>query len=413
MSKSKPEPLDGWLLYITNHFTHPVHEARGASPRHHLARKLGEFGQKMIVFCPLGRRVGNPLTDFLVNLFPKRTVNGNVVYLFPPVLVSPASGTTPITLLMATAFITVYLSVSRMKVVAQYCTTVLVGCCGAFLKSAKGIPLVANYGDPDFAREKGLAKIAFSFCETFVLTRNRSYAVIYVDEVIGRYLQSRFAAKKLVFLPNGGYEAGHVPEPESSDEVQTLRRSLGLVGRSVVIYAGHVSKNYRLDILVPSSKQVLAERPDAAFLIIGEGQYLPELVRQANEAGVGNDFRFVGTIPYESMDPYLAMSKIGLQLLNDMCMGTKVLMYMANGVAVISAGAWYDLYRDFLRNGENAMLIPPDEAKLRDAILGLLKDPATKAALAEEGKKTVEPFTWDRHATDTLSLLREASHKTG
>lgn len=362
----------------------------------------------MIVFCPLGRRVGSPLKDFAVNLVPKREVKGHTVYLFPPVLVSPASATTPITLVMATLFLAVYLSISRVRVVAQYCTTVLTGCSGAFLNATKGIPLVANYGDPDFAREKGLAKLAFRFCENFVLTKNRAYAVVYVDEVIGRYLQRRFGLKRLLFLPNGGYEEGHLPEARDAEDVLELRRSLGLEGKAVAIYAGHLSGNYRLDILVPASKVVLAERPDAAFLIVGEGRYLPDLIRQATIAGVGKDFRFVGPVPYQRIDAYLALSDIGLQLLNDMCMGTKVLMYMANGVAVVSAGAWFHQYGKFLEDGDNAILVPPESGRLASAILELLQDPKKRQGLAESAMASVHPYTWSEHADQTLALLREA-----
>ena len=155
MNRNAKGPLEGWLLYITNHFTHPLVEAQGASPRHHLARKLSEKGQKMIVFCPLGRHLGSPVRDFVSNIIPRRTVQGNTVYLFPPVIVSPASATTVMTLVMATLFILTYLTLTRMRVVAQYSTTMLVGSVGAVIRMLMRTPLVTNYGDPDFA-SKGI-----------------------------------------------------------------------------------------------------------------------------------------------------------------------------------------------------------------------------------------------------------------
>lgn len=219
------------MLYITNHFTHPVKEAQGASPRYHLARKLSERGQKLLVYCPIGRHVGNPLQDFVANLFPKRSKVGNSVYLFPPVIVSPASATTVLTLIMGTVFILVYLSLTRTKIAAQYSTTILVGSVGAILRRAKGIPFVTNYGDPDFARERGLSLKAFGFCENLVLARGSAYAVVYVDEVIGDYVKNRFGVKKAVFLPNGGYEKGFSPPRPEDPEVVSIRKSFAGKGR--------------------------------------------------------------------------------------------------------------------------------------------------------------------------------------
>src|SRR2546427_1282773 len=210
------KPLDGLVLYITNHFTHPVFEAQLASPRYHLARKLVERGQKLIVFCPLGLHAGNPLSDFLSNLRPRRIGQGKITYLFPPTIVTPASATTVVTLILATLFILLYLALTRVKVVSQYSTTILVGAVGAVIHRVKKIPMVANYGDPDFAREKGLSRRAFKFCEDLVMSRRHTYSMIYVDEVIGRYIRSNFPVRRTIFLPNGGYEKGFVPPSRDS-----------------------------------------------------------------------------------------------------------------------------------------------------------------------------------------------------
>ena len=93
-----------------------------------------------------------------------------MVYLFSPVIVSPASATTPLTLIMGTTFILVNLSVTRIKVAAQYSTTILVGTVGAILKMTMKIPLVTNYEDPDFARERCLALRGLGFCEDLVIS---------------------------------------------------------------------------------------------------------------------------------------------------------------------------------------------------------------------------------------------------
>jgi glycosyltransferase involved in cell wall biosynthesis len=408
MDNDEQKPLSDWLLFVTNHFTHPVIEAQGASPRFHLARALSERGQKLLVYCPLGTHIGNPLQDFLANLRPRRYSKGNTTYLFPPLLVTPTSvGTVP-TLVLGTLFILLFLSVTRMKVSAQYCTTILVGSVGAVVRSALKVPLVVNYGDPDFAREHGLARQAFGFCETLVMSRNKTYALVYVDEILGRYVRERFHVKRTVFLPNGGYEEGSVPFRKESPEAVALRERLSIQDRRVVIYAGQVSATYRLDLLVQVAREISSREPRLVFLIIGNGPALPSLVSDVQRQGLEAHFRFVGAVGYHKLGPYLASSEIGLQLLSDMCMGTKVLMYMSQKLPVISTGSWYDQYHEFLQNGTNAILIPPNVDRLAEVMDRLLRDRALAEKIGEAGWTSVAPYSWQRHANETLALLHES-----
>ncbi|HUK74603.1 MAG TPA: glycosyltransferase family 4 protein [Nitrososphaerales archaeon] len=412
MGEDKAEPLEGWVLYVTNHFTHLVVEAQAASPRYHLARKLSERGQRLLVYCPIGTHEGNPLRDFVANLRPRKISQGTTTYLFPPLLVTPSSvGTIP-TLVFGTLFILLYLWATRLKVSAQYCTTTLVGTVSTVVRKVLGIPLVANYGDPDFARETGLARRAFGFCENLVLGRGNAYAVVYVDENIGKYVRERFGVSRTVFLPNGGYEAGFVPPAKGSEEVRRLVRALDLAGKRPVVYVGQISHTYRLDLLLSVAEETSGHE-EIVFVLAGTGAALPSLRAEVAKRRLEERFRFVGAVRYDKVPAYLAAAEVGLQLLPDMCMGTKVLMYMSNRLPVVSVGGWYDRYGEFLRDGENAILLPPKSGDLSRELVALLSDPSRLRRLGEAGWESAKPFTWDRHADVTLSLLREAGQSAG
>ncbi len=409
MVEAKASPFDDWVLYITNHFTHLLVEAQLASPRFHLARKLSEKGQKLLVYCPIGRHVGSPITDFVTNLRPKKVVERNTVYLFPPVIVSPSSVTTPLTLVMGTLFILAYLTLTRLRVAAQYSTTILVASVGAVVRRRKGIPFVANYGDPDFAREFGLARKAFKFCEDLVMTRGSVYAMVYVDEVVGDYIRDNFPVERTLFLPNGGYEAGFTPPAADSPAVTALKKRLELEGRSVILYAGQITAVYRLDILISAAPFILSRIPNARFLVIGSGPTRASLQESIRESHLQDFFIFTGLVPYNELGPYLVLSDVCVQLLNDWCMGTKVVMYMVHRKAVVSSGGWYDRYGAFLRNGENAFLIPPSARAFGETVVSTLESPGELARVGQAAWESVKPYTWDRHADETLRLLREAA----
>ena len=403
------QPFKDWVLFVTNHFTHLVVEAQTASPRHHLARKLAEKGQRLLVYCPLGTHKGNPLQDFVANLKPRRYSRGNTTYLFPPLLVTPTSVGTVSTLVFGTIFILLYLTVTRLKVSAQYCTTTLVGSVSAVIRMRLKIPLVANYGDPDFAREFGLARTGFRFCENLVMTRHNAHSMVYVDEVVGKYIGNNFPVDDAFFLPNGGYETGFQPPSADSPEVVALKRKLGLEGKSVVLYAGQLTAVYRLDILVESAPYVISKVPNVRFLIIGNGPTKSTLQESVKNSRLEDYFIFTGSVQYTSLSPYLMLSDLCVQLLNDWCMGTKVVMYMVHRKAIISSGSWFDQYGEFLKNGDNAILIPPDAETFGKEAVRILQDPGMRSRLGESAWRTISPYTWDKHADETIRLLKAST----
>jgi glycosyltransferase involved in cell wall biosynthesis len=129
-------------------------------------------------------------------------------------------------------------------------------------------------------------------------------------------------------------------------------------------------------------------------------------VRQAH---LEDRFVFTGPVRYDAISPYLVLSDVCVQLLNDWCMGTKVVMYMVHGRAVICGGGWFEQYGKFLKNGENSILIPSTVKAFSEEAVSLLKDRVRRARLGESARRTVNPYTWDRHADETLRLLRAST----
>lgn len=362
----------------------------------------------MIVYCPVGRHVGSPARDFFVNLSPKKQVRKNTTYLFPPMLWFPGGIGTALALITGSIFALAYLFLTRTKLTAQYSTTMLVSVVGAVVKSVTGAPLVANYGDPDFAREKGLARTAFRFCEDYVMSRQNAYCVVCVDEIVQKYVLEHFPLRRTLFLPNGGYQAGFSPTDPHSEVVDELRRRLNLTSKKVVLYAGQIEPTYMLNLLAAAAPLTIPAVPDARFVIIGEGASLPELRRVVSSMKLEAYFLFLGPVPYSKLGPYLALSDVCVQLARDWCMGTKVVMYMVHRRPVLAAGSWYKKYGKFLRSRDNCILVPPDRGEVAAALVKLLGDEELRTSLAESAWDTVRPYTWDLHADETLRALHEA-----
>jgi glycosyltransferase involved in cell wall biosynthesis len=358
-------------------------------------RKMIEQGESLLVYSPLGVHMGTPKQDLLYNILPRRKVEGKTTFLSPPVLYTQKGKvSTPLVLFFSTFFILLYLTATRTKISAQYCTTILAGVVSAAVWSVKKIPLVANYGDPDYAREAGLSLKLFLLLEQ-VVSRNCKYMVC-GDEVMEKYVQSKYRLDT-VFLPGGGYEPRGVSDASSASTER------------VVLYSGQVTSLYRTDLLLESIPKVLAKVPDAKFMIVGDGSSLPAFRRRIVSLGLTGSVTMTGSVPYARLGSVVDSSRVCLQLTNDICMGTKVILYMVHKRAVISAGGWYDKYGIFLRSNENSILIPPDADILADKIIDLLQNSELTNRLGAEAWRTVEPYSWARHASETIALLRSAN----
>ena len=237
------------------------------------------------------------------------------------------------------------------------------------------------------------------------MTRRNAFAMVYVDEVVGEYIKGNFPVERTLFLPNGGYEAGFVPPMPDSSGVVSLRKKLGLEGKSVILYAGQLTAVYRLDILVSAAPSIISRVPTAKFVIIGSGPTSRTLKLAVKEAHLEDYFDFTGAVPYDELSPFLVLSDLCVQLLDDWCMGTKVVMYMVHRRPVISSGGWFHRYGRFLRNGENSILIPPSVEAFGEEAVKALQDPLRRAKIGESAWTTVRRYTWDEHAEETLKLL--------
>jgi teichuronic acid biosynthesis glycosyltransferase TuaC len=394
------------LLYLTNSYTHPVVESQTASPRYILAKKLAER-RRVLMSSPIGRHVGSPLDDFIANLRPAFRIEGNLEILFPPVLKAPGAIGTLISLFTSAFFLLFFVKLKRLRISGIYATTVMIGLTAVILNRWVRAPFVTNYGDPDFAREKGIASLGMRLFEEAVIGKKAANAIIYIDPVIRKHVQSRFPNNKFVFLPPGAFDVKMTDYSKKSPEVDWVRSRYGITGSPVIIYAGHIAPPpYRVDLLVKAAPEILKEFPNAMFILIGEGSALPAIITMVRERHLESHFLLLGAIPYNELGKFLASADVAVQLLDDMCQGAKILTYMARGKPIVSAGGWYDRYTEFLLNGTNCLLVPPSTEELARSILMILSDKQLAEKLGYNAYETVKQFTWEKHVELTLEYMK-------
>jgi glycosyltransferase involved in cell wall biosynthesis len=79
----------------------------------------------------------------------------------------------------------------------------------------------------------------------------------------------------------------------------------------------------------------------------------------------------------------------------------------ASGLAVVTTSCCGML--DFIRDGENGLLVQPGDATaLAGALDRLFRDDALTARLAVAGRETAREFTWERSASQMLAAYQAA-----
>jgi glycosyltransferase involved in cell wall biosynthesis len=182
-------------------------------------------------------------------------------------------------------------------------------------------------------------------------------------------------------------------------------------GSGVVAYAGHLYAWKGVDVLL----EAIARLPRARGLIVGGHSAEPDLARTksvAERLGIGGRVTFTGLVEPARVAPLLTQADVLVLPNPASAISTrytsplKLFEYMAAGRPIVSS----DLpsIREILRDGVNALLVPPgDPSALASAIDRLLTDPELALRLARAALDDVPNYSWDRRAERLEALFTE------
>lgn len=208
---------------------------------------------------------------------------------------------------------------------------------------------------------------------------------------------------KLACIHNG-YSPQRFRTPVPLSEA---KRRLGLDPVTpTVVYTGRINHKKGLDVVLAAA----ARLPRVRFLLVGSYGEGP-IEREA--ASIPN----VIIVPWQVEDgiaDYLQAADIllippslkPLSQFGSTVLPLKLFLYLASGRPII-AGRTRDV-QELLRDGENALLCPPDEPKALVArIQTLLDDPALACRLAGTALTESQRYTWDARAQRLSEVITE------
>jgi glycosyltransferase involved in cell wall biosynthesis len=192
---------------------------------------------------------------------------------------------------------------------------------------------------------------------------------------------------KVVYL---GVPLDEFSRGRSAAEIADARAELGAGPGDLVIGTVtrlHDSKGN--SFLVDAARVVLDQRPNARFVLVGEGPLRSELEAQAARLGLGDRFLFAGF----ARDVARVVSAFDLSVFPSLWEGTPLTVFeaLAMGRAIVATDA--DGLRDVLTHDRDARIVPRrDSRALAEAIVGLMDDPAERARLGAAARITANQY---------------------
>jgi PEP-CTERM/exosortase A-associated glycosyltransferase len=243
--------------------------------------------------------------------------------------------------------------------------------------------------------------------ESFVLRRADAVTVICEGlraEVVARGV----SADRVTVIPNAvDPEAFAHARPDKA----AIRRELGVDGAYVLGFLGSFFAWEGLALLIEAMPAILARRPDARLLLVGDGVHEPALRDAARRLGLGTQVIFARPVPhaqvarlYDAVD-LLVYPRLPMRL-TDMVTPLKPLEAMAMGKAMVASDVGG--HRELIADGETGVLFKAgDAAALAAAVLRVAGDPELAAKLCARGPNYVRQYrTWAQVVTRYEPIYR-------
>ena len=213
-------------------------------------------------------------------------------------------------------------------------------------------------------------------------------------------------ARRVELVPNGTDTSMFNPEEDG----EKFRHTHKLEGKFIALYAGAHGMSNDLGVILEAAN-LLRERKDISFVLLGDGKEKPALEAKAIELNL-ETVRFIPPIPKIEMPSALAAADACIAILKPIEMykttyPNKVFDYMAAGRPVVLAID--GVIRQVIEQARGGIPVQPgDPVALADAVRTLADNPSMGREMGRQARTYVETqFNRARLADQLMTLLEE------
>jgi glycosyltransferase involved in cell wall biosynthesis len=180
-----------------------------------------------------------------------------------------------------------------------------------------------------------------------------------------------------------------------------------LNGRRIVLFFSRLDRKKGLDLLIAAFAEVRRQAPDAALVIVGNGDedFLSLLRRQAGQAGIAEDIVWTGFLEGEQKVAALREADVFVLPSYSENFGVAVVEAMACGLPVIVSDQ-VGIHRE-LAQSEAGLVVPCEKGRLAETILQVLGDEGLRSKLSQNGIALAKTFSVETVTDQLVSLYRE------
>lgn len=247
-----------------------------------------------------------------------------------------------------------------------------------------------------FSSSKLLFKI-FSFFEKFVL--KNSHCVIVICKDLENHAKKLTSPEKILRIENF---LDFTQRKIEEKEVESLRKRLGIEGKTIVLYAGTFEAYQGIELLIKSIS-LLKNEIFVLLLIGGSEKQINSMKSLTNSLGLMERVIFLGELPPEEIPLFLSTADV---LVSPRISGTntplKIYSYLKSGKPVVATNLWTHTQ---VLSPDISILVEPAPEEMAKGIL---------RAISEEGKgiaKKAKEFAEREFKEEKYNLLVESALK--
>jgi glycosyltransferase involved in cell wall biosynthesis len=209
-------------------------------------------------------------------------------------------------------------------------------------------------------------------------------AIIAPSAVLREELRARGVGAPVAVVPTGVDLARFAP-----GDRRTARRALALDEAALlVLYVGRLDREKSVDRVLAAFERVAGTIAQARLVLVGQGTQGSELRRMAARLNAGARVTFAGVCPHEDLPDYYRAADLFLFASETETQGLVLAEAAACGLPAVAVDA--PGCAEVVHDGDTGVLTKGDPAALAEAAIGLLIDPARRAAMAARARQLAE-----------------------
>lgn len=261
-----------------------------------------------------------------------------------------------------------------------------------------GIPaVVVNRRDMGYWYEPGLLR------KLNLINRWATHFLVNAAAVKEQVVQhEHFAADRIGVIPNGMWDAEHRHRMEvagAGDPPVGFPTSGPVVG-----ITASLRQVKRIDRFLEMAAQVVADVPEARFVIAGQGHLRDQLQAQAADLGLANAVVFLGQV--QDIPALLGHLAVGVLTSESEGLSNSLIEYGLAGVPTVAFAVGGNA--EVVQEGQTGYLVPASvSAALAERVIGLLRDEDLRRSMSRTARAHCrQTFAPERIRDLTLQYFR-------